>query len=155
MLETTDLLTVGQLAERAGLAPSAVRYYESEGLITAQRTEGGQRRFPRSALRRAAFIRAAQKVGLTLDQIRESLDELPDGRTPNRADWERLSRSWRPILDRRIAELQELRDQLTSCIGCGCLSLKTCALSNPNDEVGREGSGARYLLIGREAETEP
>lgn len=148
MLQTSDLLTVGELAERSGLAPSAIRYYESEGLLSAERTEGGQRRFPRSTLRRVAFIRAAQRVGLTLDQIREALEQLPNSRTPNRADWERLSRSWRPLLDRRIRELEELRNELTSCIGCGCLSLKICALSNPGDQAGREGAGARYLLVG-------
>lgn len=146
MLRTTDPLTIGELAERSGQAPSALRFYEAEGLISAERTDGGQRRFRRSSLRRVAFIRAAQRVGLTLEEIRTALDELPDNRTPTREDWARLSRNWRPILDRRIEELRQLREELTGCIGCGCLSLKTCALANPDDKVAMSGSGARYLL---------
>lgn len=146
MLRTTDLLTIGELAERSGQAPSALRFYEAEGLISAERTDGGQRRFRRNSLRRVAFIRAAQRVGLTLEEIRAALDELPNNRTPTREDWARLSRNWRPILDRRIEELRQVREELTGCIGCGCLSLKTCALANPDDQAARSGAGARYLL---------
>ena len=143
------LLTIGETAERAGVATSALRFYEREGLITSARTDGGQRRYERDVLRRVAFVRAAQRVGLTLDEIRDSLASLPEGRTPTARDWERLSRSWRPILDARIAELERLRDRLDACIGCGCLSLKTCALSNPGDAAAKLGPGARWLLDGR------
>lgn len=148
--KTIDLLTIGELAERSGQATSALRFYEAEGLISAERTQGGQRRFRRSSLRRVAFIRAAQRVGLSLEEIRASLNELPNNRTPTRVDWARLSRDWRPTLDRRIQELEQLRDELTGCIGCGCLSLKTCALANPDDQAAKSGSGARYLLISQE-----
>jgi MerR family redox-sensitive transcriptional activator SoxR len=148
--KTTDLVTIGELAERSGQTASALRFYEAEGLISAERTEGGQRRFRRNALRRVAFIRAAQRVGLSLEEIRAALNQLPNNRTPTRADWALLSRDWRPILDRRIEELLQLRDELTGCIGCGCLSLKTCSLANPDDEAAKSGSGARYLLIGRD-----
>jgi MerR family redox-sensitive transcriptional activator SoxR len=141
-----EWLTIGEVAERTGVAHSALRFYEAEGLIHAARTDGGQRRFPREALRRIAFIGAAQTVGLTLEEIRSSLDSLPAARTPTKADWDRLSRSWRPLLDARIASLERLRDQLTECIGCGCLSLKTCALYNPRDRAARNGPGPRYLL---------
>jgi MerR family redox-sensitive transcriptional activator SoxR len=140
------LLTIGEVADRAGVNTSALRFYEREGLIESTRTEGGQRRYERDVLRRIAFIRAAQRVGLTLDEIREALGTLPRGRTPTARDWERLSRSWRPVLDARIAEMERLRDQLDSCIGCGCLSLKTCALSNPNDVAADLGPGPRWLL---------
>jgi MerR family redox-sensitive transcriptional activator SoxR len=139
------LLTIGEVAERAGVATSALRFYEKEGLIASTRTEGGQRRFHRDVLRRIAFVRAAQRVGLSLDEIRAALSSLPDGRNPTARDWERLSRSWRPLLDRRIAEMEHLRDRLDSCIGCGCLSLKACALSNPHDIAAQHGSGAQYL----------
>ena len=139
------LLTIGQLAQRAGVAASALRYYEAEGLLSGTRSSGGHRQYPRHALRRVAFIRAAQNVGLTLPQIRAALATLPDGRTPTKADWTRLSSRWTPLLDARIAMLQKLRDQLTSCIGCGCLSLKACALYNPLDLKGNEGPGARML----------
>ena len=144
-LRSTDLLTVGQVAARSGLAPSAVRYYEREGLIAATRTGGGQRRFARDVLRRLAFIRAARNVGLTLEEVAAELASLPGGRAPTRADWSRLSRGWRARLDRRIEALEALRDGLDSCIGCGCLSLRQCALSNPADRAARFGSGARYL----------
>ncbi|MBN1205940.1 MAG: redox-sensitive transcriptional activator SoxR [Myxococcaceae bacterium] len=140
------MITIGELSARSGMATSALRYYEREGLIRAERTGGNQRRFPRSELRRVAFIRAAQNVGLTLEEIREALATLPDGRTPTRADWERLSRVWRHRLEERIAELERLRDKLTSCIGCGCLSLQRCKLYNPGDRAARAGAGARYLL---------
>lgn len=139
-------LSIGELSTRSGVAPSALRFYEAEGLLAATRTAGGQRRYPRSTLRRLAFIRSAQRVGLTLEQVRESLGRLPDGRTPTVADWRRLSAPWRRQLDERIAELERLRDSLTSCIGCGCLSLRTCALYNPADRAATLGPGARYLL---------
>ncbi|MGR6967222.1 redox-sensitive transcriptional activator SoxR [Geodermatophilus sp. URMC 61] len=139
------LLTIGQVAERSGMAVSALRYYEAQGLITATRTPGGARRFPRSVLRRLAFVRAAQNVGLTLPEIREALATLPDGRTPSARDWARLSASWRDRLDERIRALEQLRDGLSSCIGCGCLSLTRCALYNPGDARGAEGPGARLL----------
>lgn len=139
-------LSIGEVAERAGVAASALRFYERERLIESTRTEGGQRRYERDVLRRVAFVRAAQRVGLTLDEIRESLQSLPDARTPTAADWARLSRSWRPLLNRRIEELERLRDRLDSCIGCGCLSLKACQLSNPDDIAAADGAGARWLL---------
>ncbi len=139
-------MTVGEVASRAGIAPSTLRYYEREGLIEASRSDGGQRRYQRDVLRRIAFVRAAQRVGLTLDEIREALGSLPRARTPTRADWARLSRSWRPRLDARISELERLRDGLDSCIGCGCLSLRACQLSNPNDVAAALGSGPRWLL---------
>lgn len=139
-------LTIGEVAERANVATSALRFYEREGLITSTRTSGGQRRFHRDVLRRIAFIRAAQRVGLSLDDIRAALASLPDSRTPTATDWARLSRSWRPILDRRIAELERVRDKLDSCIGCGCLSLRVCQLMNPHDVAAEEGPGARWLL---------
>jgi MerR family redox-sensitive transcriptional activator SoxR len=139
-------LTIGEVAERTGVAPSALRFYETEGLITSTRSPGGQRRYDREVLRRIAFVRVAQTVGLGLDDIRRSLASLPSSRTPTKADWERLSRSWRPLLDERIARLQDLRDKLTDCIGCGCLSLRACALYNPDDRAEANGSGPRYLL---------
>jgi MerR family redox-sensitive transcriptional activator SoxR len=140
-----DLLTIGEVARRGGLATSALRYYESQGLVQGQRTAGGQRRYPRSVLRRLAFIRAAQNVGLSLGEVRTALAALPDGRNPTTADWARLSRTWRARLDEQIAGLVALRDGLSSCIGCGCLSLRRCALSNPDDTAGASGPGARYL----------
>lgn len=143
---TDDLLTIGEVAERAGVTTSALRYYESRGLIDADRTGGGQRRYHREVLRRIAFIGVAQTVGLSLDEIEAALGRLPHGRTPTKADWERVSRSWQPRLDARIAELQRLRDELTSCIGCGCLSLRACALYNPDDRAATRGAGPRYLL---------
>ncbi|HVT76362.1 MAG TPA: redox-sensitive transcriptional activator SoxR [Acidimicrobiales bacterium] len=141
-------LSIGEVAERAGIATSALRFYEQEGLIHADRSDGGQRRYHRDVLRLIAFIRAAQRVGLTLDDIRGALATLPEGKVPTAADWSRLSKSWRPLLDRRIEEMQRLRDRLDSCIGCGCLSLKTCALSNPNDVAAADGPGARWLIVG-------
>ncbi|MBW9210041.1 redox-sensitive transcriptional activator SoxR [Mumia sp. zg.B21] len=138
-------LTIGEVSERSGVAPSGLRYYESLGLIESERTAGNQRRYGRSALRRVAFIRTASRIGLSLDEIRDALATLPEGRTPTKKDWTRLSRSWRPRLDARIAELERLRDSLDSCIGCGCLSLKTCALNNPGDRAARLGPGPRYL----------
>lgn len=136
-------MTVGEVAHRSGFAASALRYYEREGLLAASRTSGGQRRYERSALRRLAFIRAARNIGLSLDEVREALATLPGGRTPTKADWARLSRTWRTRLDEQIVALQTLRDGLDSCIGCGCLSLRRCAISNPGDVVG--GVGAAFL----------
>jgi MerR family transcriptional regulator, redox-sensitive transcriptional activator SoxR len=142
----TDLLTVGEVVQRSGYAASALRYYERLGLIAATRTGGGQRRYSRHVLRRLAFIRAARNVGLGLDEIGTELDRLPGGRTPTRADWTRLSRAWRHRLDEQIAALETLRDGLDSCIGCGCLSLKRCGISNPADTAASWGGpGAAYL----------
>jgi MerR family transcriptional regulator, redox-sensitive transcriptional activator SoxR len=138
-------LAVGQVAERAGLAASAVRWYEQQGLISSTRTAGGARRYPRSVLRRLAFVRAAQNVGLSLAEIREALATLPEGRTPTARDWARLSAGWRARLDEQITALTQLRDGLSSCIGCGCLSLDRCALSNPGDVAAAAGPGARWL----------
>ncbi len=144
-MRPTDLMPIGEVAHRAGIAPSALRFYEAQGLVTAERSGGGQRRYARSVLRRLAFVRAAQNVGLSLEEIRDALASLPDGRTPTAADWARLSRTWRARLDDQIAGLTALRDGLASCIGCGCLSLRRCALSNPDDGAAAAGSGARYL----------
>lgn len=141
-----EWLTIGQVAARAGLAPSALRFYEAEGLIRARRSGGGQRRFHRDVLRRIAFVRVAQRVGLTIGEVRDALATLPSERTPTRADWTRLSRGWKPRLDEQIATLERLRDRLTSCIGCGCLSFKACLLYNPSDAAARLGAGPRYLL---------
>ena len=138
-------LTVGQLSARSGAAPSALRFYETRGLIASRRTAGNQRRYPRHMLRRVAFIRASQRVGLPLATIKQALDQLGDSRTPTRSDWARLSAAWRDDLDARIAQLQRLRDNLTGCIGCGCLSLDTCKLANPDDRLGNDGPGARNL----------
>jgi MerR family redox-sensitive transcriptional activator SoxR len=137
------------VSERTGVAPSALRFYQAEGLISATRTGGGQRRFARDVLRRVSFIRVAQSVGLSLDEIREALASLPESRTPTPADWARLSRAWRPRLDAQIALLEGLRDRLDGCIGCGCLSLHVCKLFNPGDEAGQQGPGPRFLLGGR------
>ena len=141
-----EWLSIGEVARRAGLATSALRFYESQRLIRSVRSGGGQRRFHRDTLRRIAFVRVAQRVGLTLEEIHAALASLPASRTPTRADWERLSRSWRPRLDEQIATLERLRDRLTSCIGCGCLSFKVCALYNPADAASALGPGPRYLL---------
>lgn len=136
-------LTVGQLSARSGAAVSALHFYESKGLISSRRTSGNQRRYTRDALRRVAFVRAAQRVGIPLASIREALSRLPEERTPTREDWARLSEDWRAELDRRITQLGRLRDHLTDCIGCGCLSLETCALSNPDDIFGERLTGSR------------
>ncbi len=141
----SELLSITEVSRRAAVASSALRFYDAEGLVTSIRPAGGRRRYPRSVLRRLAFIRAAQNVGLTLEEIRAALATLPEGRTPTKADWARLSRSWRARLDAQIAALTTLRDGLTSCIGCGCLSLRVCALTNPEDTAARYGPGARYL----------
>lgn len=139
-------IPIGELARRAGVAASALRFYEDQGLLQGGRSTAGRRQYPRHVLRRVAFIRAAQAVGLGLADIRAALDSLPDGRTPTQADWQRLGRSWQPLLDARIAALTLLRDRLAACIGCGCLSLKACALYNPQDQAAGRGSGARYLV---------
>lgn len=152
MARTTDLLPIGTVSQRSGVAPSALRFYEAQGLIWSVRNTGNQRRFERSTLRRIAFVRTAQRVGLSLDEIRAALDTLPSNRTPNKADWERLSRAWRTRLDDQIADLERLRDKLASCIGCGCLSLKRCGLSNPEDVLAAEGPGAHYLIGDVEAD---
>ncbi|MDP9436962.1 MAG: redox-sensitive transcriptional activator SoxR [Actinomycetota bacterium] len=144
-MRSDELLTVGEVAARSGLAPSALRYYERLGLVSAGRTSGGQRRYERSVLRRLAFVRAARNVGVSLDEVAAALARLPDGRTPTRADWARLSHDWRARLDEQIEALVALRDGLDSCIGCGCLSLRRCALSNPGDSAAAAGPGAAYL----------
>jgi len=141
-----EWLSIGAVAERTGVAVSALRFYEREGLIVSERTDGNQRRYHRSELRRIAFVRVAQRVGLSLVEIGEALAMLPDERSPDRRDWARLSRSWRPRLDEQIALLERLRDELSSCIGCGCLSLSTCALYNRSDAASSLGSGPRFLL---------
>jgi MerR family redox-sensitive transcriptional activator SoxR len=137
---------IGELARRSGVAASALRFYETQGMINSSRNPAGRRQFPRSALRRVAFIRAAQAVGLSLEEIRAALADLPDQRTPNVKDWGQLSAGWRQLLNTRIENLTKLRDQLSSCIGCGCLSLSKCALYNAGDVAGKRGTGARYLL---------
>ncbi|MGH3781700.1 MAG: redox-sensitive transcriptional activator SoxR [Pseudonocardiaceae bacterium] len=145
MKDTHDLLLIGEVARRAGFATSAVRYYDREGLLPSIRSSGGQRRYPRSTLRRLAFLRAAQNVGLSLQEIQDALATLPDARTPTKSDWAKLSQAWRTRLDEQIEGLTALRDGLDSCIGCGCLSLQRCALSNPDDTAATGGPGARYL----------
>jgi MerR family redox-sensitive transcriptional activator SoxR len=145
VVRSDDLLAIGDVARRSGFAASALRYYEREGLISGARTDGGQRRYPRNVLRRLAFVRAAQNVGLSLEEVRSALATLPESRVPTKADWARLSSSWRSRLDQQIAGLIALRDGLTTCIGCGCLSLRRCALSNPGDVAARVGAGARFL----------
>lgn len=141
-----DGLTIGQIAARTGLAVSAIRYYEAEGLISPWRNETGQRRFERADIRRLSFIMISQGLGASIAEIRSQLTRLPRGRTPTAADWRRLSEHYRADLDRRITQLQKLRDDLDSCIGCGCLSLERCSLFNPDDRAGTAGPGPRYLL---------
>jgi MerR family redox-sensitive transcriptional activator SoxR len=138
-------LTIGEVAARSGVATSALRFYEGEGLISAHRTSGNQRRYDRAVLRRIALIQAGRAAGIPLERIRATLETLPTNRTPTRRDWERTSRGWRDDLDWRIATLQALRDRLTTCIGCGCLSIDACALLNPEDEAAAIGPGAHYL----------
>jgi MerR family transcriptional regulator, redox-sensitive transcriptional activator SoxR len=140
-----DELTIGELAARSGVAPSALRFYEAQGLVSSSRTSGNQRRYERAVLRRIALIQAGRAAGIPLERIRAALDTLPGGRTPTRRDWERLSRSWRADLERQIATLHAIRDRLTTCIGCGCLSIDACGLLNPDDEAGDLGTGAHYL----------
>jgi MerR family redox-sensitive transcriptional activator SoxR len=141
-----ELLTIGELAARSGVATSALRYYERLGLIRSTRTGGNQRRYQRAELRRVSFIRIAAQVGVPLEEIGAALADLPEARTPTRADWARLSRHWRGRLDDQIRLLERLRDRLTSCIGCGCLSLASCSLINPADRLGTTGAGPRRLL---------
>ncbi len=147
--ERTDWLSIGEVAQRSGLAASALRFYEAQGLIASARTDGGQRRYPRHTLRRLGFIRAAQALGLPLPGIRAALAQLPEGRTPTKADWAELSKTWLPDIDARIAALELLKTKLTACIGCGCLSLRTCALNNPGDEAAAHGPGAIWLRPAR------
>ncbi len=139
-------LTVGQLSARSGVSVSALHFYERQELIRSWRTAGNQRRYNRDTLRRVALIQIAQRVGIPLAEIRESLDALPDNRTPNRRDWERLSARWRAKLDQRILHLQQLREKFTDCVGCGCLSIDRCLLANPDDKLGHTGPGPRRLL---------
>jgi len=141
-------VTIGELSQRSGVSQSALRFYERQGLIHAERTDGNQRRYISSTLRRVALIQAGKAAGVPLERIREALDTLPSGRQPTKRDWERLSRSWARELDERIETLQAIRGRLTTCIGCGCLSLKTCGLLNPGDEAGAAGAGAQYFRIG-------
>ena len=142
---TEQELTPGELARRAGVAISALHFYEREGLIRSRRTTGNQRRYPREALRRVAFIRMSQRLGIPLARVREALATLPTDRVPTSRDWARLSAGWRADLDERIGHLQRLRDNLADCIGCGCLSLRSCALSNPEDVLAGKGPGAARL----------
>ena len=141
----THELTIGEVSARSGVSQSALRFYERQGLIRARRTDGNQRRYPSVTLRRIALVQAGKAAGIPLERIRDALDSLPEGRQPTKRDWARLSASWRHELDDRIATLEAVRDRLTTCIGCGCLSLKTCGLLNPADEAGHLGGGAHYL----------
>jgi MerR family redox-sensitive transcriptional activator SoxR len=136
---------IGEISRRSGVSQSALRFYERQGLISPQRTDGNQRRYPSVTLRRVALIQAGKAAGIPLERIRAALDELPDGRQPTKRDWARLSASWRRELDERIATLQAVRNRLTTCIGCGCLSLRTCGLLNPDDDAASLGAGAHYL----------
>jgi len=148
MLSKHSEITIGQMAKRTGLAVSAIRYYETEGLITANRNRGGHRRFARAQVRRVSFVLIAQQFGLTLPQIKAILSELPEGRTPTAKDWERISKGLRVYLDQRIASLQQMRDSLDGCIGCGCLSLDACALHNPGDALSKRGAGPVISMQG-------
>ncbi|GFM17519.1 MULTISPECIES: redox-sensitive transcriptional activator SoxR [Mycobacteriaceae] len=144
-MDRAQELTPGEMALRSGVAVSALHFYEREGLITSRRTSGNQRRYSRDMLRRVAFIRMSQRLGIPLARIREAMAALPADRTPTSKDWARLSAAWRADLDERIVHLQRLRDNLAGCIGCGCLSLKVCALANPGDALAEEGPGAVRL----------
>jgi MerR family redox-sensitive transcriptional activator SoxR len=139
------VLTIGELSARSGVSQSALRFYERQGLIAAERTDGNQRRYPPVTLRRVALVQAGKTAGIPLERIRSALETLPEGRSPTKRDWARLSSAWRRELDERIATLEAIRGRLTTCIGCGCLSLKTCALLNPDDEAASLGGGAHYL----------
>lgn len=138
-------LSIGELSQRSGVSQSALRFYEREGLIEAHRTDGNQRRYPPVTLRRVALVQAGKAAGIPLERIRTALGTLPEGKSPTKRDWERLSSSWRKELDERIETLQAIRGRLNTCIGCGCLSLQTCGLLNPDDEAARLGAGAHYL----------
>ena len=142
----SEILSIGQLAARTGLSVSAIRFYESQGLVAASRNAGNQRRFERSAIRRLSFVLIAQQLGFSLDEIREQLSALPAERTPTQRDWQRIGRGFRKTLDARIDAMTRLRDRLDGCIGCGCLSLQRCALYNPDDRAKRLGAGPRYLM---------
>jgi MerR family redox-sensitive transcriptional activator SoxR len=144
-----DLLTIGEVSRRSGVASSALRFYEERGLLTSERAGSGHRRYPRPVLRRIAFIVFAQRIGLTLEEIGAELAKLPPDRAPTRRDWSRLSGKWTRRIDERIAELDRLRDGLTECIGCGCLSLERCQLSNPGDRARHMGPGPRYWVADR------
>lgn len=148
-MHASDRLSIGDLADRTGLSVSAIRFYESQNLVTAERNAGGQRRFLRSDIRRLSFVLIAQQFGFTIDEIRRQLQSLPLERTPTKRDWERISRGFRKQLDDKIETLTRLRDHLDGCIGCGCLSLRKCALYNPEDGARRYGAGPRYLLGNR------
>jgi MerR family redox-sensitive transcriptional activator SoxR len=139
-------LTISELSARSAVAPSALRYYEDLGLIAAERTAGNQRRYARHMLRRVAFIKAGRQLGLSLREVRSALDKLPSGKAPTRAEWSRAARTWQATIEARIAELERLSSTLSSCIGCGCLSLRRCALYNPDDAAAGRGAGARWLL---------
>ncbi|HEY3264446.1 MAG TPA: redox-sensitive transcriptional activator SoxR [Actinomycetota bacterium] len=152
---SADLIAIGEVARRSGLAPSAIRFYEEVGLVASDRTPAGHRVYPRHVLRRLGVIRIAQRLGLSLEEIREALEVLPPGRAPTKAEWARMSRAWRSRLDERIWTLEALRDELGSCIGCGCLSLQRCKLYNPDDVAAARGAGARYLLGDDPAEVSP
>jgi MerR family redox-sensitive transcriptional activator SoxR len=146
-----DLLSIGEVSRRSGVATSALRFYEDRGLITSERAGSGHRRYPRPVLRRIAFVVFAQRIGLTLEEIGSELGRLPAGRAPNRRDWSRLTTAWASRIDGRIAELERLRLGLTECIGCGCLSLDRCKLANPHDRAAGFGPGPRYWLGDRPA----
>ncbi len=143
------VLTIGEVAKRSGTATSALRFYEDQGLIHAERNDSGHRRYPRAVIRRVAFIVFAQRIGLSLDEIRTELAKLPSNRTPERSDWAKLSAQWTQRIRARIAELERLEATLTECIGCGCLSLDRCQLANPGDRAGRRGPGPRYWMDGK------
>lgn len=145
-IRATDMLPIGEIADRTGLAVSAIRYYEDEGLIKPQRNRGGQRRFQRSDIRRLSFVLIAQQLGFTIAQIRQQLNDLPDGRNPTKADWTKLSKKFRADIDTRLTTLTRLRDKLDGCIGCGCLSLQKCRLYNPQDRAQIRGQGPRFVL---------
>lgn len=145
MAEFEEQLTIGQAADRLGLATSALRFYEDKDLISSARTAGGQRRYARDVLRRVSFIRAAQQVGLPLDEIKERMDSLPLHRAPTQEEWQQLAEAWRPRLDDQIATLEGIRDRLAGCIGCGCQSLDSCAIFNPDDVAAEQGPGAHFL----------
>jgi MerR family redox-sensitive transcriptional activator SoxR len=145
-MRVSELLTIGEVARRSGVATSALRFYEERGLIHSERTAAGHRRYPRPVIRRVAFVVFAQRIGLSLDEVGRELEKLPGNRVPRRSDWAKLSNSWTARIDERIAELERLRAGLTECIGCGCLSLDRCKLANPQDRAGRHGPGPRFWV---------
>ena len=154
-MDRLELLSIGEVAQRAGVAASTLRYYESLGLIGSTRTSGDRRRYQRAVLRRVAVIKAAQRVGLSLDDIGDAFSGVSVDAAPTRAQWTRMAKRWRPVIDQRIADLERVRDELTGCIGCGCLSLRRCRLYNPNDDLGHEGSGSRRLFPDADAHSTP